>query len=203
MLQKALCTATTLSFFTFNFSLQMSVMKISNDYDPQQQPSYNFRWVYTDFVCLILELKEAVEDVLPSLVEQGVTVLLITKHCDTPGIDSFSDKVEGAPDCPLPPSLRSHVTLKSPAVYIYTSGTTGKSHCSLENLISFCSLWPVSSQASPRQRSSIRTACSQFWLFCHQTGSRLMTSSTSTCLFTTPLDFLSGLLAPSRQVRWC
>lgn len=67
------------------------------------------------------------EDVLPSLMEQGITVLLVTKHCDAPGIESFSDKVEGAPDCPLPESLRSHITLKSPAVYIYTSGTTGKS----------------------------------------------------------------------------
>lgn len=67
------------------------------------------------------------EDVLPSLLEQGITVLLITKRCDTPGMESFSDKVEGAADCPLPQSLRSHITLKSPAVYIYTSGTTGKS----------------------------------------------------------------------------
>lgn len=66
------------------------------------------------------------EDVLPSLVEQGVTVLLLTKHCDVPGMESFSDKVEAAPDCALPPSLRSHITLRSPAVYIYTSGTTGK-----------------------------------------------------------------------------
>lgn len=79
------------------------------------------------FVYLLLELKEAVEDVLPSLLEQGVTVLLTTDHCDTPGIESFSDKVEGAPDCPLPESLRSKVTPQSPAVYIYTSGTTGKS----------------------------------------------------------------------------
>lgn len=71
------------------------------------------------------ELKEAVEDVLPSLIEQGVTVLLMTKHCDTPGIESFSDKVDEAPDTPLPRSLRSHITFKSPAVYIYTSGTTG------------------------------------------------------------------------------
>lgn len=62
---------------------------------------------------------------LPSLIEHGVTVLLMTKHCDTPGIDSFSDKVEEAPDTPLPRSLRSHLTFKSPAVYIYTSGTTG------------------------------------------------------------------------------
>ncbi|XP_037651328.1 very long-chain acyl-CoA synthetase [Sebastes umbrosus] len=71
------------------------------------------------------ELKEAVEDVLPSLIEHGVTVLLMTKHCDTPGIESFSDKVDEASDTPLPRSLRSHITFKSPAVYIYTSGTTG------------------------------------------------------------------------------
>ncbi|XP_071345127.1 long-chain fatty acid transport protein 2 [Trachinotus anak] len=71
------------------------------------------------------ELKDAVEDVLPSLTEQGVTVLLMTKHCDTPGIESFSDKVDEASDAPLPRSLRSHITFKSPAVYIYTSGTTG------------------------------------------------------------------------------
>ncbi|XP_038123781.1 very long-chain acyl-CoA synthetase-like [Cyprinodon tularosa] len=71
------------------------------------------------------ELKEAVEDVLPSLREQGVTVLLMAKTCDTPGIENFSEKVEEALDTPPSLSLRSHVTLKSPAVYIYTSGTTG------------------------------------------------------------------------------
>lgn len=76
-------------------------------------------------VCPSTELKEAVEDVLPSLVDQGVTVLLMTKHCDTPGLQSFSDKVDEASDAPLPQSLRSHITFKSPAVYIYTSGTTG------------------------------------------------------------------------------
>ncbi|CAJ1049429.1 very long-chain acyl-CoA synthetase [Xyrichtys novacula] len=71
------------------------------------------------------ELKEAVEDVLPSLIEQDVTVLLMTEHCDTPGIQSFCRKVDEASDAPLPRSLRSHLTYKSPAVYIYTSGTTG------------------------------------------------------------------------------
>lgn len=81
----------------------------------------NCKWYFD-----ISELKEAVEDVLPSLVEQGVTVLLMSEHCHTPGIESFSDKVERAADCPVPQSLRSHVTIKSPAVYIYTSGTTGK-----------------------------------------------------------------------------
>ncbi|KAM4744308.1 long-chain fatty acid transport protein 2 [Anableps anableps] len=71
------------------------------------------------------ELKEAVEDVLPSLTEQGITILLLVKRCDSTGIVSFSDKVEAASDTPPPQSIRSHITLKSPAVYIYTSGTTG------------------------------------------------------------------------------
>ncbi|XP_058485881.1 long-chain fatty acid transport protein 2 [Solea solea] len=79
------------------------------------------------------ELKDAVEDVLPALTEQGVTVLLATKQCDTPGIQSFADKVDEALDAPLPRSVRSHVTFKSPAVYIYTSGTTGLPKAALVN----------------------------------------------------------------------
>uniref|UniRef100_A0A672GC01 long-chain-fatty-acid--CoA ligase n=1 Tax=Salarias fasciatus TaxID=181472 RepID=A0A672GC01_SALFA len=79
------------------------------------------------------ELKEAVEDVLPSLMEQGVTILLMSKQCDTPGIEGFSDKVDQASDAPLPRSLRSQITFKSPAVYIYTSGTTGLPKAALVN----------------------------------------------------------------------
>uniref|UniRef100_A0A667WSG5 long-chain-fatty-acid--CoA ligase n=1 Tax=Myripristis murdjan TaxID=586833 RepID=A0A667WSG5_9TELE len=71
------------------------------------------------------ELKGAVEEVLPSLREQGVSIFLMAKECDTPGIDSLTDQVEKASDSPLPHSLRSHITFKTPAVYIYTSGTTG------------------------------------------------------------------------------
>ncbi|XP_068455565.1 zgc:158482 isoform X2 [Clinocottus analis] len=71
------------------------------------------------------ELQEAVEDVLPSLKEQGVTVLLMTRRCGTPGMESFSANVDEASDASVPRSLRSHVTFNSPAVYIYTSGTTG------------------------------------------------------------------------------
>ncbi|KAJ0001612.1 hypothetical protein NQD34_001408 [Periophthalmus magnuspinnatus] len=71
------------------------------------------------------ELRDAVEDVLPSLTQQGVTVLLMTDHCPTPGILSFTEKVNAAPASSIPRSLRSKVTFKSPAVYIYTSGTTG------------------------------------------------------------------------------
>ncbi|RVE74326.1 hypothetical protein OJAV_G00020840 [Oryzias javanicus] len=71
------------------------------------------------------ELRNAVEDVLSSLTERGTTILLMSKHCDTPGIQGFSALVEDASVAPLPRSLRSHITYKSPAVYIYTSGTTG------------------------------------------------------------------------------
>lgn len=66
------------------------------------------------------------EEVLPSLREQGVCVYLMTKQCDTPGVEGFSDQVEEASDTPLPQALRSDITFKSPAIYIYTSGTTGE-----------------------------------------------------------------------------
>lgn len=76
------------------------------------------------------------EDVLPALIEQDVTVLLMAEHCDTPGIDSFSKAVDEASDFPLPRTLRSHITFKSPAIYIYTSGTTGtKMNCLFLKLI--------------------------------------------------------------------
>lgn len=129
----------------------------------------------------------------------------MNERCHTPGIESFSDKVERAADCPVPQSLRSHVTLKSPAVYIYTSGTTGKAAAAQMAVVMpwFVLPWLVSSQVSPRQPSSIRTASSPFWLFCRHMASRPMMSSISTCPCTTPLDFLSGLLAPLRRVRWC
>lgn len=80
-------------------------------------------------VTCVSELKDAVEDVLPSLTERGVTVLLMSKHCHAPGLRSFSDEVDQASDAPVPRCIRSHVTLESPAVYIYTSGTTGDGGC--------------------------------------------------------------------------
>uniref|UniRef100_A0A8C4GGK5 Long-chain-fatty-acid--CoA ligase n=1 Tax=Dicentrarchus labrax TaxID=13489 RepID=A0A8C4GGK5_DICLA len=76
------------------------------------------------FNCCRAKVLIAAPDATKSYTEHGVTVLLMTKHCDAPGIESFSDKVDEASDSPLPRSLRSHITFKSPAVYIYTSGTT-------------------------------------------------------------------------------
>ncbi|XP_041791283.1 very long-chain acyl-CoA synthetase-like isoform X2 [Chelmon rostratus] len=71
------------------------------------------------------DLREAVEEVLPTLKEQGVRVFLLGEACDVEGIESLSDKIQQASDQPLSPQLRANINLKSPALYIYTSGTTG------------------------------------------------------------------------------
>uniref|UniRef100_A0AAQ6AFP1 long-chain-fatty-acid--CoA ligase n=1 Tax=Amphiprion ocellaris TaxID=80972 RepID=A0AAQ6AFP1_AMPOC len=71
------------------------------------------------------ELQDAVEEVLPSLLEQQVTVFILTDRCKIAGVQSFQDKMKQASSEPLSKELRSNLTLQSPAAYIYTSGTTG------------------------------------------------------------------------------
>ncbi|XP_061077759.1 long-chain fatty acid transport protein 2-like [Conger conger] len=79
------------------------------------------------------ELQGAVEDVLPSLHELGVSVFIMSKECSSQGMESLVDKAEEAEDRPISPSRRAHLTSKSPAVYIYTSGTTGLPKAALIN----------------------------------------------------------------------
>ncbi|KAM8973531.1 long-chain fatty acid transport protein 2-like [Pelodytes ibericus] len=71
------------------------------------------------------ELKKAVEELLPTLIEEGVQVFYMSRESSTKGVDSLLDKVDAASDKPVPRSYRSDVSPQSPAVYIYTSGTTG------------------------------------------------------------------------------
>ncbi|KAJ8340397.1 hypothetical protein SKAU_G00350300 [Synaphobranchus kaupii] len=71
------------------------------------------------------ELKDAVEEVLPALREQNISVFILSEECNTVGIETLTDKINHASDEPLLPDLRSNVTMDSPGVYIYTSGTTG------------------------------------------------------------------------------
>ncbi|XP_034060797.1 very long-chain acyl-CoA synthetase-like [Gymnodraco acuticeps] len=71
------------------------------------------------------ELQGAVEEVLPTLTEQGISVFLLSEACSTPGINSLSDKISHASDQPMSRDLRANVTIRSTALYIYTSGTTG------------------------------------------------------------------------------
>ncbi|XP_061103096.1 long-chain fatty acid transport protein 2-like isoform X2 [Conger conger] len=79
------------------------------------------------------ELRDAVEEVLPALQDQNISVFLLSAECDTVGIETLTDKISRASDEPLSPDLRSKITLKSPAIYIYTSGTTGLPKAALIN----------------------------------------------------------------------
>uniref|UniRef100_UPI00398F53EA long-chain fatty acid transport protein 2-like isoform X1 n=2 Tax=Pristiophorus japonicus TaxID=55135 RepID=UPI00398F53EA len=71
------------------------------------------------------DLRSSVEEVLPALREENITVFILDDKCTTEGIESLNDTIQAASDQPLPLSLRSHVTFSTPFVYIYTSGTTG------------------------------------------------------------------------------
>ncbi|XP_070762783.1 long-chain fatty acid transport protein 2 isoform X1 [Enoplosus armatus] len=71
------------------------------------------------------ELQDAVEEVLPTLREQGISVYLLSEACSVQGINTLSDKISQASDQPLSRDLRANVNIRSTALYIYTSGTTG------------------------------------------------------------------------------
>lgn len=71
------------------------------------------------------ELQDAVEEVLPTLTEQGIRVYLLSEACSIQGINTLSDKISQASDQPLSRDLRANIHIRSTALYIYTSGTTG------------------------------------------------------------------------------
>ncbi|KAM4676634.1 long-chain fatty acid transport protein 2-like [Discoglossus pictus] len=71
------------------------------------------------------ELQDAVEEVLPTLIKEGVLVFYMSKKSSTNGVNSLLDKVEAACDLPISRYERSNINRTSPALYIYTSGTTG------------------------------------------------------------------------------
>uniref|UniRef100_UPI0037E76973 long-chain fatty acid transport protein 2 n=1 Tax=Semicossyphus pulcher TaxID=241346 RepID=UPI0037E76973 len=71
------------------------------------------------------ELLDAVEEVLPTLREQGITVFVLSDACSIQGINALSEKISQASDQPLPRDVRANINIRSTALYIYTSGTTG------------------------------------------------------------------------------
>uniref|UniRef100_A0A672JCZ0 long-chain-fatty-acid--CoA ligase n=1 Tax=Salarias fasciatus TaxID=181472 RepID=A0A672JCZ0_SALFA len=71
------------------------------------------------------ELQDAVEEILPTLKEQGIRVFILSDSCSVPDIVPLSVKISQASNEPLSPALRSNVNIRTTAVYIYTSGTTG------------------------------------------------------------------------------
>lgn len=74
---------------------------------------------------MFAELQDAVEEVLPTLREQGIRVYILSESCNISGIDSLSNKISQASDQPLSRDLRANINVRSTALYIYTSGTTG------------------------------------------------------------------------------
>lgn len=85
------------------------------------------------------DLRGAVEEVLPTLKEQGISVFIMSESCDVDGIESLSDKIRQASDEAVSPQLRANVHPKSLALYIYTSGTTGEAAFT-SHLCSLCAL---------------------------------------------------------------
>ncbi|XP_053741586.1 long-chain fatty acid transport protein 2-like [Synchiropus splendidus] len=71
------------------------------------------------------ELQEAVVEVLPTLLQQGVMVYILADTTSVEGLHSFTDKMNQVSSASLPKDMRSSLTLASPAVFVYTSGTTG------------------------------------------------------------------------------
>ncbi|XP_077566934.1 long-chain fatty acid transport protein 2-like [Stigmatopora nigra] len=71
------------------------------------------------------DLQSAVEEVLPELLDQHVTVYYLGDPTTCPGGHSFTDKMSNMSAEALAKDLRSDVNMQNPAVYVYTSGTTG------------------------------------------------------------------------------
>ncbi|KAF4107847.1 long-chain fatty acid transport protein 6 [Onychostoma macrolepis] len=71
------------------------------------------------------DLLEAVEDILPSLQEDGIGVWSLMRESSRPGVHSLLDKIEQASPEPVPAERRSVRCLRTPTLYIFTSGTTG------------------------------------------------------------------------------
>ncbi|XP_072529794.1 long-chain fatty acid transport protein 2 [Salminus brasiliensis] len=71
------------------------------------------------------ELRGAVEEILPTLKEKGISVYLLSDECSIEGIKNISQAIKQASDEPLSPALRANLKARSTALYIYTSGTTG------------------------------------------------------------------------------
>uniref|UniRef100_A0A672SIZ0 Long-chain-fatty-acid--CoA ligase n=1 Tax=Sinocyclocheilus grahami TaxID=75366 RepID=A0A672SIZ0_SINGR len=67
------------------------------------------------------ELRDAVEEILPTLKEKGITVYLLSDECTTDGIQCIGQAITKASDTPLSPSLRSNIHIRTTALYIYTS----------------------------------------------------------------------------------
>lgn len=71
------------------------------------------------------DLLDNLEDILPSLQEDNITVWSLGHGNSHPGVHSLLDKIEKSSQEPIAAKRRSISCLKTPTLYIFTSGTTG------------------------------------------------------------------------------
>lgn len=126
-------------YFAWAFPLYLSVLWCI---------SLNHWLIIISHLVWLPELQDAVEEVLPSLLEEQVKVFILADRCRSADVQSFKDKMSQASSDPISKDFKSHLTLRSPAAYIYTSGTTGKASSSGDKCRGFkhlplVSLWQV------------------------------------------------------------
>ncbi|XDV53690.1 hypothetical protein PO909_022126 [Leuciscus waleckii] len=71
------------------------------------------------------DLLDTLEEILPGLREDGVSVWCLSTASARPDVHSLLDQIERASHEPVPAERRSVTCLKTPTLYIFTSGTTG------------------------------------------------------------------------------
>ncbi|KAL4617665.1 long-chain fatty acid transport protein 6 [Arapaima gigas] len=71
------------------------------------------------------DLLDTLEEILPSLKEDNISVWVVKTECSLPGVETLLDKLQQAPDVPIPAEQRAVTSLRTPNLYIFTSGTTG------------------------------------------------------------------------------
>ncbi|ETE63506.1 Very long-chain acyl-CoA synthetase, partial [Ophiophagus hannah] len=70
------------------------------------------------------DFKNAIEDVLPDLKDEGLQVFYLSDDSPSDGVEALLGQVKLSSDEPVPASYRANVTHTSTSVYIFTSGTT-------------------------------------------------------------------------------
>ncbi|XP_007440238.1 very long-chain acyl-CoA synthetase-like [Python bivittatus] len=71
------------------------------------------------------DFKHAIEDVLPTLKDEGMQVFYLSDDSPSEGVEALLGQIKLSSAEPVPTSYRANVTAKSTALYIFTSGTTG------------------------------------------------------------------------------
>uniref|UniRef100_A0A672M5V7 long-chain-fatty-acid--CoA ligase n=1 Tax=Sinocyclocheilus grahami TaxID=75366 RepID=A0A672M5V7_SINGR len=99
-----------------------------------------FRCCGAELLVVGADLLETLEDILPSLQEDGITVWCMTQESPRPGVHSLLDQMEEASQEPVAAERRSVRCLRSPTLYIFTSGTTGAT-CVLKKKFSASQFW--------------------------------------------------------------